>query len=239
MRALLLFATAVVLNGHPSANAQQAAGSEVDLVGIYAPPVYDGGGPARTGPDVIPFTEEGRRAADAYVPERDSPRVLDDCSAETMPRIVWTGNPMQILEEDGRLVFRYERGNTVRPIVMDGTPPPANQPHIDLGHSVGSWVGDVLTIETTHMSSGVVTDGTRPLSREGRVTERYWRESGENDLQLELEIDDPVNYAETFKIRREFIWAPHEQIRPWVCVSLGPKDTPPDIDELARMLEEL
>ena len=146
---------------------------------------------------------------------------------------------MEILEQVGELMIRYERGNTVRSIDMIGTPPVANHPHTDLGYSVGRWMGDVLTIETTHMSSGIVTDGTRPLSREGRVTERYWREPGQNDLQLELEIDDPVNYTRTFKMGREFVWAPEEQVLPWECVSLGPKDTPPDIDELVRMLEEL
>ena len=239
MRALLFLATAVTVSGYPTANAQQTAGSEVDLFGVYAPPIYDGGGPPRTEPDVIPFTVEGQRAANAYVPARDNPRVLNDCVAETMPRILWTGNPIEILEEAGGLVIRYERGNTVRSIDMAGTPPAANRLHTDLGYSVGRWVGDVLTIETTHMSGGVVSDGTRPLSPEGRVTERYWRESGENDVRLELEIDDPVNYAQTFKMGREFIWAPEEQVRPWECVSLGPKDTPPDIDELARMLEEL
>jgi len=210
-----------------------------DLSGIYAPPVYDGGGPPRVEPGVIPFTAEGQRAADAYVPARDNPRVQDDCVAETMPRILWSGNPMEILEQAGALVIHYERGNTVRSIDMVGTPAAANRPHTDLGYSVGRWEGNVLTIETTHMSSGVVNDGTRPLSLDGRVTERYWRESGENDLQLELEIDDPANYTETFSIRREFIWAPEEQLLPWECISLGPKDTPPDIDELARMLEGL
>ncbi len=237
MKALLFLASAVVVGGHPTASAQQTAGSKVDLFGVYAPPIYDGGGPPRTEPNVIPFTAEGQRAADAYVPARDNPRVLDDCVAETMPRIVWSGNPIEILEEVGGLVIRYERGNTVRSIDMTGTLPDANRPHTDLGYSVGRWVGDVLTIETTHMSSGAINNGDRPLSREGRVTERYRREPGENDLLLELEIDDPVNYAQTFKMGREFVWAPEEKLRPWECVSLGPNDTPPDLDELARMLE--
>ncbi len=65
MRALLFLASAVVVSSHSTANAQQAAGSEVDFFGIYAPPVYDGGGPPRTEPDVMPFTAEGQRAADA------------------------------------------------------------------------------------------------------------------------------------------------------------------------------
>jgi len=239
MRALLFFVSIGSVCGHPSADAQQTAGSELNFSGIYAPPVYDGGGPPRIEPAVIPFTAEGQRAAEAYVPARDNPRVIDDCVPETMPRILWTGNPMEILEDERELVIRYERGNTVRTVDMTGTPQAANQTYTDLGYSVGRWEGDVLTIETTHMSGGVIIDGDRPLSQGARVTERYWREPGENDLQLELEIDDPVNYTQTFKISREFVWASDEQVLAWECVSLGPKDAPPDIDELARMLETL
>ncbi len=77
------------------------------------------------------------------------------------------------------------------------------------------------------------------MSTEGRLTERYWREPGENDLQLEVTVDDPVNYTDTFTLGRPWVWAPHEEVRQWVCIDLGPGDTEPDIDELTRLLEEL
>ena len=60
---------------------------------------------------------------------------------------------------------------------------------------------------------------------------------GEKDLQLELLVDDPVNYTETFKLGREWIWAPDDQVLPYDCISLGPRDSEPDIDELLRILE--
>ncbi len=47
---------------------------------------------------------------------------------------------------------RAERGNAVRFINMSGAPPGANRPHTNLGYSVGRGMGDVLTIETTHMA---------------------------------------------------------------------------------------
>lgn len=239
MRIVFLLAAMPLMSVHSTASAQGAAASGVDIFGIYAPPIFDGGLPPRSEPGEIPFTEAGRRRAEAYVPARDNPRVLDDCVPETMPRILWTGNPIEIEAKPGVIEIRYERANTVRSIDMSGGPVPADLSNSHLGYSRGRWVGDVLTIETTHMAGGAITDGDRPLSAEGRVTERYWREPGENDLQLELEIDDPVNYTEKFTMAREFIWAPEEQVRTWECISLGPKDTPPDIDELARMLESL
>ena len=69
--------------------------------------------------------------------------------------------------------------------------------------------------------------------------ERYWREAGESNLQMELSIDDPVNYTGPVDLAREWIWSPDEQIVPWECISLGPRDTEPDIDALRRLLRDL
>jgi hypothetical protein len=239
MNIRVLLTSTLIVGGLPAVGTPQSAEPPVNLFGVYAAPVFDGGGPPRREPDVIPFTEEGRRVAEAYNPGRDDPGMIDDCAPDPVPSIVWTGPPIEILEEPGRIVIRYERGNVVRSIDMAGTPPAADQPHTSLGYSVGRWDGDVLTIETTHMSGGAIGDGDRPLSLDGRITERCWREPGESDLQLEVEIDDPSYYTEAFMMSRSFVWAPDDQVRDWGCVDFGPKDTPPNIDELVRMLEEL
>ncbi len=243
MRTLLAF---VILGGiisHLTASAQapgkQAVGSEVDFSGVYVAG-YVGLPIIVIEPDVYPFTTEAERAYNAYDPLVADPRQVD-CAAEAMPAILWSTNPMQIIQEDGRVVIRFEEDNATRSIPMDDTPPSADHPHTGLGYSVGHWMGEVLTIETTHMTGGIITNARGyPISREARVTERYWREPGENDLHMELLIDDPVNYTEPLKLGRKWVWSQDEQIRPWECVGFGPRDSePPDIDELARMLEEL
>ena len=183
----------------------------------------------------------GERAHGAYDPLVGDPRQTDDCAPESMPAILWAGtlNTMQIVVEDDTIVMRLEHGGTVRSIHMDGATPPADQPHIELGYSMGHWAGDVLTIETTHLAGGVVyTSRGYPVSRDARITERYWREAGKN-LQMELLLDDPVNYMQPVKLGREWIWSPDEQIIPWNCISLGPRDSEPDIDALRRLLREL
>jgi hypothetical protein len=58
-------------------------------------------------------------------------------------------------------------------------------------------------------------------------------------LKMELTVEDPLNYTESVTLGREWIWAPGESLQPWECVSLGPKDAEPDLDELIRMLESL
>ena len=241
MRTLLSFVILVGIISHVTVSAQAPgtlpAGSEVDFSGVYVTG-FVGLPTFVIEPDAYPFTAGAERAFNAYDPLVAAPNQLDDCAASTMPSILWSTDPMQIAQEDGRIVFRFEEYDTTRFIPVDGAPPAEVQPHPELGYSVGHWAGDVLTIETTHMMDGVIHRGY-PISREARITERYWREPGENNLQMELLVDDPTNYTETFTLGWEWIWSPDEQIRPWECFSLGPRDSEPDIDELARMLGEL
>ncbi len=243
MRALFFFAIAVGVVSNLTASAQapgtQTAASGVDFSGVYAAVVFVAVA-AVFEPDVYPFTVEAERAFNAYDPLVAAPNQADDCTAVLMPGILWSNDPMQIVQEDGKIVMRFERGNTTRSIPMNGAPPSPDQPHTELGYSVGHWAGDVLTIETTHMTADVIRNNRGyPISREARITERYWREPGETDLQMELLVDDPTNYTQTVTLGREWIWSPDEHLQTYECVSLGTRDSEPDIDELARMLEEL
>jgi hypothetical protein len=239
MKIPVVITSALIAGGLPVVGSPQTAESPENFFGIYAAPIFDDGVPPLHEPEVIPFTEEGRRVAEAYVPGRDDPGMIDDCEPDPVPPVVWSGPPIEILEEPGRIVIRYERANVVRSIDMTGAPPAADQPHTYVGYSVGRWEGGVLVVETTHMSGGAISEGDRPLSPDGRITERYSRAPGERGLHLDVEIDDPTYYTETFTMSRDYVWAPDEQIKDWGCVDFGDKDTPPDIDELVRMLEEL
>lgn len=208
---------------------------DVDFSGVYL------GAPA-IGPDEYPLTAEGERTLSVY--DAFSASRADDCAPPRMPGMLLgtTVSAMEIIQEEGRMEIRSERGDAVRTIHMGGTTPPASEPHTNLGYSTGHWTGPALVIHTTHLSGGVLgRDSGYPISPEARVTERYWREAGENSLQLELVIDDPVNYSQPVTIRTRKIWSPDEQVRPWNCFSLGPQDTeePPDIEELKRLLEDL
>ena len=56
---------------------------------------------------------------------------------------------------------------------------------------------------------------------------------------MELTVNDPTNYTDTFSLSREWIWAPDEELQEYECINLGPRGDEPDIDELVRMLEAL
>ena len=191
-------------------------------------------------PDTYPFTAVGERAFNDYDPAVDDPRLGNDCAPRRMPALLWTADPVEFSHEAGSTVIRFEALDMVRTVFMNGEPPAPDQPHTVLGYSVGRWEGDVLVIETTHMLGGViVNDMGQPISPNARLTERYRREPWENDLQVEILVDDPVNYVEPLRLRRAWVWAPNEEIRPWGCFSLDTSEGETGVDELARMLEEL
>ncbi|MGI9257331.1 MAG: hypothetical protein ACR2QQ_00715 [Gammaproteobacteria bacterium] len=216
------------------ANAQGA-----DFSGVYIS-VYVGSPDTVILPETYPFTAEGERAFADYDPAVDDPRVGNDCAPRRMPALLWSADPVEFSYEPGVTVVRFEVLDIVRTIVMDGDPPAFDQPHTELGYSIGRWEGDELIVETSHMLGGViVNDVGHPISRDARLTERYWREPGESDLRVEVLVDDPVNYVEPLRLGRVWTYAPNEEIRPWDCFSLEMSDGETDVDDLARMLEAL
>ncbi len=216
------------------ANAQEA-----DFSGVYIS-VYVGSPDTVILPETYPFTAEGERAFNGYDPATDDPRVGNDCAPRRMPALLWSADPVEFSHEPGLTVVRFEVLDLVRSIVMDGDRPASDQPHTELGYSVGHWEGDVLIVETSHMLGGViVNDVGLPISPEARLTERYRREPGGDNLLVEVLVHDPVNYAEPLRLGRVWTFAPNEEIRPWDCFSLEMSDGETDVDDLARMLEQL
>ena len=217
----------------------QAGSAGADFSGVYTA-AYVSGAPAIRMPDSFPFTAEGGRAHAAYDPLVSSARVVADCAPEIMPALLWTTNPMQINQTAERIVFRYEEADTIRSIPWSAAPAADARPPSALGSSVASWVDGALVIETTHLMAGVMTHGRGyPVSGQARLTERYWREPGQTDLQMTLVVDDPVNYTEPVTLGRTWLWSADERVRAWHCISLGARGSEPDIEALAEALEAL
>ena len=214
-----------------------ASAQEPDIYGRYV------GELGLAEPAEYVLTEQGQLAFDNYDPDYGDPRQWDDCEPEGVPAILLTLGvaTVDFVQMDGTVEMRYERDDAVRVIHMDGAEPPPDHPHTVLGYSRGRWDGDVFVIETSHLAAGVVIAQTSyPMSEDAFVVERYWRAPGENDLQMEVTVEDPANYARPVTIGREWVFSPDAPKHPWDCVSLGPRHTDDlDIDELRRRLEAL
>ena len=235
MRPLAGFSILVSLFSHAPAFGQvELPDPAPDFSGIYV------GERDFVRPSTYPLTAEGERTLSAHDPYAGDPRELD-CLEEPMPQLIlWGVAIMEISHEDGAVVMRVERGATIRTIHIDVAEPPEDQPNTARGYAVGSWEGDLLSVETTHLLGGVLFafEGY-PVSSEARFTERYWQDPGENNLQMELVVYDPVNYTQPVSFEREWVWSPEELVQDYDCFSLELDESGPvDIDELRRRLEQ-
>jgi len=226
--------TLAVVLGPSQTVAQQMS---LDFSGLYV------GVRSLAEPDVYPFTTAGQTAYDEYDPNIGDPRQWDDCEPEGIPPILLTEGvaTMELTQQADRILVRLERDDARRTIFMDGRSPPQNADPTALGYSVGRWENDVLVIETTNLTGGVIIAQTRyARSPDAKVVERYSRSPGKFDLHLEVTTTDPQNYTAPVTIGRDWTWSPDAPLLPWDCVSLGPRgDEPLDIDELRRALEAL
>ncbi len=164
-----------------------------------------------------PYTDEGRRRMEQWNVLTDDASI--NCGPETMPRIVSRNRPFEITQGNEEITIRYESWEVVRTIPLDtnkGRPPGA--PNRPLGYSVGYWDGDTLVVETEGVTAGLISAAGQPTSDQTRTVERYRKIEGEN-LEVEVVVDDPINYTEPFlALHRKWQWAPDEQIFPWDCV---------------------
>jgi cyclase len=149
----------------------------------------------------MPITEGARRWAESW----DASRLTEpeqQCRVHVAPYIYRGPLNLRIWEEKDpktqdviaikHYISTYEQTRT---IWMDGRPhPPAWAPHTWMGFSTGKWVGDRLTVETTHIKQGWHRRNGVPQSDLTTMTEHFIRH-GNYFTQIEI-IRDPVYLSE-------------------------------------------
>jgi Family of unknown function (DUF6152) len=140
-------------------------------------------------PKPTPFTAEGRKIFEATEPWHD-PSLR--CVAPGLPRIFGAPYNADIIDAGNHYLMIYIEHNTPRRIWMDGRTPPADTPSTPMGFSVGHWEGDVLVVETTHLSPGWLDGSGLPMSGEGtRIVERYVPSDDRLTIDRTMTIYDP------------------------------------------------
>jgi len=134
-------------------------------------------------------------AAEQAIAEFD--RAVDDPSMRCVPpgliRTAESRAPLEIVEQDHQIHILYESFNIVRRIDTSGRGAPEWIPASPLGYSVGTWRGDELVVETTHLTPHLFNDDGFPFSGgpQTRVTERF-RGFGDR-MVVEFTVEDSEN----------------------------------------------
>jgi hypothetical protein len=97
------------------------------------------------------------------------------CYGTGMPSMMLStvSYPIEIVQHPSRLVMLAELEMQVRRVFLDGREHPADYLPTGVGHSVGTWEGDTLVIDTALLSDWQIRPW--PRTEETRVVERVRR----------------------------------------------------------------
>jgi hypothetical protein len=193
---------------------------------------------------VAPFTELGKRMADAYKPGDGLRKVavglindpLDGCDPAGFPRnLLFELRPFRVVQTPNQVLMLYEYQKVWRVIWTDGRKLPEDPEPRWYGYSVGHWEDDyTFVVNTFGMDERTWLDNAGdPHSAEMRVEEHYHRVNRET-LELTVKIDDPKVYMYPWTGRDKLalkLQPPTFDIREMICA-------PSEAEEYKKQIAE-
>ena len=88
------------------------------------------------------------------------------------------------------------------------------------GYSVGRWEGDTLVVTTTLLNSPWFSQSGIPQSTQATLSERFTPTADGSRLNYELTTTDPLSFTEPVTTRRQWLYLPDQEIRPYDCTSV-------------------
>ena len=200
-----------------SAFAALPAPAQVLLSGDWLSMIHEDQPERLQGPDLgdylgMPINEAARLRADSW----DASRLTlqeHQCRVHISPYIYFGPLQVRIWEEKDpdtqqviaikHYISTYEQTRT---IWMDGRSHPSEYaPHTFMGFSTGTWQGDVLTVETTHIKQGWLRRNGLPESDQATMTEHFFRH--DKYLTHLTILKDPVYLTEPLIKTQTFMMA--------------------------------
>jgi len=211
----VLAVSAVLLNRtaeRPDTGKAASTASTPDLSGVWMLRVIEGTFTKEV-PPLQPWAEERTRANVKGGPDSD-PEAR--CLPPGLPRIYLHQYPIEILQLPGRVMMFFEYNHLVRQIWTDGWKHPSQEDLDDTwtGHSIGSWEGDTLVVDTVGFKDKTWLDNVgHPHSDALHVVERIRRVDRET-LQIDFTFDDPKAYTRPWTGQKVFRlgWEISEQV---------------------------
>jgi hypothetical protein len=151
--------------------------------------------------------------------------------------------PLQIVEAPDQLVILREASGIPRRIYTDGRGHPEDLEPTWMGHSIGTWDGATLVVDTVGTSgraraangvgsnaqvSSTDDDPRMPLSEELHLVERLTLVADGELLEDEITIVDPKTYTEPVVLKHYFQRRPDIDMLEYFC-----NDSPRRSDETA------
>lgn len=141
-----------------------------------------------------------------------------NCFPPGVPRIyLQRGEPLEIIQQPGRIIMFFEYDHFVRQIYTDGRQHPKDLAPTWMGDSIGKWEGDTLVVDTVGFNDKTWLDAIgHPHSEELHLVERI-RRVNHDTLTIDITIDDPKTYTKTWGGRALFELKPSWSIGEMIC----------------------
>ena len=180
----------------------------------------------------LPLSEEGK-ASYAHNKEllvKAGPPTKEDLSACLplgLPRILTAPYPFRIVAKndtpEGKanvdfVAFVFEHNHTFRLAYMNEEPKgPDEVLSAFMGTAAGHWQNGDLIVQAQNFRDGTMLDSTGvPHSESLKLTEHYKR-AGDDRLEAEITIDDPVMFTKPWSVRLNFEQRPGEELEEYAC----------------------
>ncbi|HEY7336629.1 MAG TPA: hypothetical protein VH639_17180 [Bryobacteraceae bacterium] len=127
--------------------------------------------------------------------------------------------PVEILQTPSRMALLFESNNIFHVVFTDGRKHPENLEPNWMGHSIGWYEGDTLTIDSVGFNGKTWIDTIEhPSSDALHVTERY-SFTDANHIAYEVTWEDPKTYAKPIKNSRVFSrMKPGQELMEYWCM---------------------
>ena len=173
-----------------------------------------GGAPAApTCREALPLSAEGKKVLAGQLSKNDPEA---NCLPTGVPR--HSPYPWRIVSDKTHFFFIFE-GNihSYRQIFMDGRKHPDDPDPTWYGHSIGSWDGDTLVVDTVGYNDKFWFDfAGHPHSEKLHTIERYTRTDSAT-LVIATTIDDPVMYTKKFTVTFTARAQPNGELTEYIC----------------------
>jgi hypothetical protein len=143
---------------------------------------------------------------------------LVNCFPPGVPRIyLIRGEPVEIMQNPGKMVLLYEYDHFVREVYTDGRQHPKDLNPSWMGDSIGKWEGDTFVIDSVGFNDKTWLDNDgHPHTEDLHVVERV-RRVNHDTLTIDIRIDDPKAYTKSWGGHMTFELKPDWNLGEMVC----------------------
>jgi hypothetical protein len=167
--------------------------------------------------DGFPLTVAAQEAVRAYA-DAETNLATQGCVPKGMPLIMEQPYPMEFVRDGDEIVLRMEEYDAVRTIHMgEETAAAAGRPRSSFGYSVGRWEGRTLVVTTTRLNWPWFNQQGIPQSEDAVLIERFTPSADGSLLDYELTATDAATFTEPVTRRKQWLYLPDQQVRPYEC----------------------